>query len=209
MTDKSKAKKLLRKVEDMIEEKPEPQTEQPVTEAPAEKPGANLSAKRRAALVNYLAGLLTLAFGAVLISMLVQQRDNRNTVNILTNDKTNALAKAEQLQDANRELQEQMNALERRVKQMEEANDLMQMTINKKDEENQEAAETIAKLQEEIKAASSKKAYELLLAAQNALDHEDSESFLRAMTELLTMKNELGEAGQALCKELEANLPQE
>ena len=99
MTDKSKAKKLLRKVEDMIEEKPEPQTEQPVTEAPAEKPGANLSAKRRAALVNYLAGLLTLAFGAVLISMLVQQRDNRNTVNILTNDKTNALAKAEQLQE--------------------------------------------------------------------------------------------------------------
>ena len=69
---------------------------------------------------------------------------------------------------------------------------------------DEHAVETISH-----KAASSKKAYELLLAAQNALDQEDSESFLRAMTELLTMKNELGEAGQALCKELEAYLPQE
>lgn len=208
MTGKNKAKKFLHKVEDMIEEKPAPETAQNPADEP-EKPTANLSAKRRAALVNYLAGLLTLAFGAVLISMLVQQRDNRNTVNILTNDKTNALAKAEQLQDANRDLQEQINALELRVKQREEEQDLLQVTLNEKDEQNQEAQETIARLQKEIEAAPSKKAYELLLTAQNALDREDSEGFLRAMTELLTMKNELGEAGQALCKELEANLPQE
>lgn len=67
-----------------------------------------LDERRKSAVLRYIAVLFAVAFLLVLISMLGQMRDSSNTISQLSQSSTSALQKAEQLQDRNRELEEQL-----------------------------------------------------------------------------------------------------
>ena len=75
----------------------------------AEKPG--LSARKRTALLRYMAVLFGVAFLLVLLSFLIQIRDSRETISDLNQSQSSALQRAQQLQTQNESLTEDNNNL--------------------------------------------------------------------------------------------------
>ena len=75
----------------------------------AEKPG--LSARKRTALLRYMAVLFGVAFLLVLLSFLIQIRDSRETISDLNQSQSSALQRAQQLQAQNESLTEDNNNL--------------------------------------------------------------------------------------------------
>lgn len=71
-----------------------------------------LDEKRKSAVLRYIAVLFAVAFLLVLFSLLGQMRNNLNTITALNESSTSALQKAEQLQDRNRELEQQLAEME-------------------------------------------------------------------------------------------------
>lgn len=199
-----KSKKLLEEVEQMIEEAPEQPDAAP---APQKEPEA-LSRKRRQALVYYFAGLLVIAFLAVLISMLVQQRRNANTISDITAGRNNAIAKAEQLQDENRTLSDRISELEKELTAAKEEGDAQKSA---REALEQELADSQKALENEQKAAAKEKdrmkAYEYLLEARAAMENKNSAEFQSAMKALESLKDLLGEQGTTLYRTLETLLP--
>lgn len=165
-----------------------------------QKPGASeqkephCGMRRRSAMVLYFSGLFFLAFLAVLVSMLVQQRNSQATISDLIAGKDTAVAKAEQLQDENRNLNQQIRELENQ----------RQDALQQQEEARQALAEVQSALEEQTRAGA---AYELVLRAQAALEQEDTEQFKSLLDQAQKEKDFLGPAGQALLEELLAQKP--
>lgn len=190
---------LLEKMGQLIEEQPEagaPRSQEPSAEKP-EPPNRNR------ALMTYIAFLFGVAFVLVLLSFLIQQKDSRQTISELNQNANSALSRAEQLQDNNRELLEANQALQAQVAQL-------QTDLDETTNHYHELEETHASLEESHEALQAQytqqkqqvQAYELLLAAQRALDQENTENFLTAMKDLKPLAENLDDQGKALYQEL-------
>lgn len=201
-----KSKKLLEEVEEMIEEQPE----QPAAASEHPKEPEALSRKRRQALVYYFAGLLLIAFLAVLISMLVQKRRNANTISDITAGRNNAVARAEQLQDENRTLTDRIAELEKQLSEAQTDAADRQTALDAMSQELKDTQEALKKEQESgTQAKDRTRAYEYLLEARTAVEARDSAAFLSAMKALEPLKDLLGEHGQALYSALLTLVPVE
>ena len=147
-----------------------------------EETNKQLDDKKKTAVLRYLAVLFAAAFLIVLLSMLSQFRNSMDTISQLNQSSTNALAKAEQLQDTNRQLEE-------RVRQLE-----------------QQLADTNALLMElEAAEGKEKEAYELLLTAIKLVTPGSQEGNVAASKALDNLKNYesyLGEEGLKIYKSL-------
>ncbi len=206
---KENAQGLLKKVTQMIEE-PEkqepPMPQEPKKEVPAKKK----TAVRERALITYLALLFGVAFILVLLSFVMQQRDisqaHKNT--------SNALSRAEQLQDDNRDLAEKLQEVEEELEDYQYDNEELEDTIAEMNKKLLDKDQEISNLKEEIQKAAAKPqqtpdAYELLLQAQKALQEEKTAEFRAAMDKLAAQKDTLGTSGKALYEELLAAMPKE
>ena len=76
-----KARGLLKKAAELIEEQPEPPD--PQDKPPESKPRSGLSEKRKRALINYMAILFAVAFLLVALSLGIQYRDSQATISQL------------------------------------------------------------------------------------------------------------------------------
>ncbi len=190
---------LLEKMGQLIEEQPEAGAP-PSQEPPVEKP---TPPNRNRALMTYIAFLFGVAFVLVLLSFLIQQKDSRQTISELNQNANSALSRAEQLQDNNRELLEANQALQDQVAQL-------QTDLDETANHYQELEETHTSLEESHEALQAQytqqkqqiQAYELLLAAQRALEQENTENFLSAMKDLKPLAENLDAQGNALYQEL-------
>ncbi len=85
------------------------------------KQEGKLDERRKTALLRYIAILFAVAFLLVLVSLLGQMRDSQNTISQLNQSSTSALQRAEQLQDRNRQLEEELARLQGLETELEEA----------------------------------------------------------------------------------------
>lgn len=207
--DHQKRDRLREKMSRLLEEKPEAEADSaPESEQHEEK--KPLSEARKRALLSYIAILFGVAFVLVLLSMLIQQRDSRDTITQLNQNASSALDKAEQLQDQNRILAEQNLELENRLrttqsdlKELQEESDQMEQRLQDLQTSFQTSQNQLRELETDATQQKQKtKAYELLLTAQTALNQEDTDGFLAAMAELKPLADLLDTQGAALYGEL-------
>lgn len=76
---------------------------------------SRLPSAKRTALLRYMAVMFAAAFLLVLLSLILQMRSHNTTISQLNQSSASALAKAEQLQEENRKLQEQLSEARRYV----------------------------------------------------------------------------------------------
>lgn len=186
---------LLEKVEHLIEE-PAPSSSEKVEEKKPPK-------VRQRALITYIALLFGVAFVLVLLSFLAQQRD----ISKMNQNTNNALSRAEQLQDDNRELRENNTALQNQLTDVLSQLETQRQTAESLQTQLDEALQKVAGLEvslgtQEEDAGTYVQAYELLLTAQRALDEERTEEFQKAMTSLAPLADNLDKEGKALYQEL-------
>ncbi len=171
-------------------------------ETPKSQPEkSGIDDKRKNALLRYVAIMFAVAFLLVLLSLIGQMRDSKNTISQLSQSSSSALQKAEQLQDTNRLLEENNLLLKKDVEDLEEEVKELKAKLSK-DQKEQDALvkeqETAVKEAAE-EAAQVEAAYELLLT----LKTDRSEENLQKMKE---NKEYLGPVGQ---KTLETILTEE
>ncbi len=200
---------LLKKVTQMIEE-PEKQEEPKPQEQNREVCAKKKTAVRERALITYLTLLFGVAFILVLLSFVMQQRDisqaHKNT--------SNALSRAEQLQDDNRDLAEKLQEVQAELEMVQNENEDLEEEIADMQTRLSDKDQEISELKEEIKNAGKNptqtpEAYELLLRAQRALEEEKTAEFRAAMEKLAAQKDALSANGKALYEELLAAMPKE
>lgn len=106
---KKQTHNLWKKAAKILEEQPAPQDEQADSkkEAP-KKPRSGLSETRKRALISYMAILFAVAFLLVAFSLILQHKDSQNTISQLDASADSAIAKANQLQEENRLLQQDL-----------------------------------------------------------------------------------------------------
>lgn len=156
-------------------------------ETPKSQPEKSaLDEKRKNALLRYVAIMFAVAFLLVLLSLIGQMRDSKNTISQLSQSSSSAVQKAEQLQDTNRVLEENNLLLKQDVKDLEAEVAALKAQLSR----DEQAQDTLVKESEES-AARVQTAYELLLA----LKLDRSEENLRKMEE---MKDYLGPVGQKI-----------
>ncbi len=205
--NKENSQGILKKVTQMIEESPKeetPKPQEPVKEVPKKKK----TAVRERALITYLALMFGVAFILVLLSFVMQQKDisqaHKNT--------SNALSRAEQLQDDNRSLAEKLQEIQEELDNVQGEKEELQHTL----EDVQEKLTAKEKEVDDLKEAATQtekeqqktpQAYELLIQAQRALEEEKTEEFSAAMSKLAEQKDALGTSGKALYEELLAAMP--
>lgn len=198
---------LREKMSRLLEEKPEAD---PTPEPEQHEEKKPLSEARKRALISYIAILFGVAFVLVLLSMLIQQRDSRDTITQLNQNASSALDKAEQLQDQNRILAEKNLDLENRLrttqsdlKELQEEADQMEQRLQDLQTSFQTSQNQLRELETDATQQRQKiQAYELLLQAQTALNQEDTDGFLAAMAELKPLAELLDTQGAALYGEL-------
>lgn len=76
--------------------------------APEKETPGNETQNRQNALLRYMIIMFAVALVLVLLSMVLQNKDSNSTITQLHTSSTNALAKAEALQNKNRELEEKL-----------------------------------------------------------------------------------------------------
>lgn len=186
-----KDRKMLDKLKNLVEEEPNPKRE-PAPE-PEEIP-AVLSERRKKALLAYLALLFGAAFVVVAVSMVLTWKSHQATVDQLNINTSNAMSRAEALQEESQILQQRVKDLETSLEYSETALEYNEAALEYSEAKNQEYVENIrneAALTVERKA----QAYELLLRAQQAIETLDEENFAEAMLRLESLADELGSVG--------------
>lgn len=209
--DQKPNRELLEKMSHLLEEKPE---EAPAPEHEPREERKPLSEPRKRALISYIAILFGMAFFLVLLSMLIQQRDSRDTISQLNQNASSALAKAEQLQDQNRVLAEEKLNLENQLRTAQSDGEDLQDQIDQLEQRLHDLQTSFQTSQNQLRELESDatqqkqkvQAYELLLKAQSALDQEDTDGFLAAMAELKPLAELLDQQGAALYGELLAGV---
>lgn len=193
---------LLEKVEQLIEEKPPQDAENPpAAESPPPdegKPGR--SPRRERALLTYISLLFGVSFVLVLLSFLLQQKD----ISQLNQSASSALAKAEQLQDNNRELTQENQELQTQLADLQAQLESESATAQ---EDLETANRQIDSLEEELtqtqaQTEQQKEAYELLCSALLALNEERTEDFQRNMAALAALTDALDSQGKDVYEQL-------
>lgn len=156
-------------------------------EIQAEGKNAPLSDKKRTAMLRYIAILFAVAFALVMLSYLIQARNNRTTIRELSATSVSALQNAEQLQQTNRDLTEENRRLR---DELDNANDTVAEYHESVAAERQGAYQ---RGQDEARAEISA-AYDLLLQAMEA---KEPETLKKLLEELETRKGYLSEAALA------------
>ena len=199
-----KAREFLKKAAELIEEQPEPAA--PQDKAPEAKPRSGLSEKRKRALINYMAILFAVAFLLVALSLAIQYRDSQNTISQLGANARTAMEKAENLQDENQRLSEELSnakaSLDQKAQELEDVQNAMAdlETAN----EALKGANTELN-QEKLDAMNTAAAYQHLARALAAQESGDDAALHSAMDQLKTLSKYLSAQDQALYQTLAAN----
>lgn len=182
----SKKRKLLKKLNNLVEEQPNPKRESAFG---AEDQPSALTERRKRALLTYLSLLFGAAFFVVAISLFVSWRSHMLTVAQLNSNTSNAVSRAEALQEENQALLQQMDELKASLEYSETS-----------------ALEQIesVKLEAELSTRRVTEGYELLLWALEALENQDQETFTEALIRLEPLVDCLGEEGRYIYAELVA-----
>lgn len=192
-------------------ETPEAEPQEPEGTTPADDPEV-VDRKRNWALFRYIAIMFGVAFILVFMSLyFTTRRDSQQTISQLSQNANSALARAEQLQNDNRELTETNLALQKELNHLEEALATAQDTATSQEEtitsltgENQELHkenETLAQEKENIQ-----KAYSLLAQAQLACTGEKWEDCAAALHALESLQEYLDKDSQTIYDQLQKAL---
>ena len=200
-----KARDLLKKAAELIEEQPEPAA--PQDRAMETKQKSGLSEKRKRALINYMAILFAVAFLLVALSLAIQYRDSQATISQLGANARTAMEKAETLQDENQhltqELESAQNALTQKTQEMADVQNAMSDLENANEELRGSNAELS---KEKMDALNTAAAYQYLARAQAAQAAEDFSTLRVAMDKLATLSKYLSAEDQVLYQNLLAQM---
>ena len=156
------------------EQTPKPQPA-PEPEASAEK--APISAKKRTALLRYMAVLFGVAFLLVLLSFLIQIRDSRETISDLNQSNASALQNALQLQEENQALTAANDDLEAQLAEEKEAAEDLEAQLT----DAEDAAKRSSEAAQEEQTL--RQNYEFLFAASQCYNEGDYQSCYGLLTQ--------------------------
>ena len=202
--DKKKNREILEHfVEKPPEETPTP-AEQP--DQPEQQDHPDMDRKRYWAFLRYIAIMFVVAFIFVLLSFIVSHRDSQQTISQLNQNANSALARAEQLQDDNRTLNEANAALHEEVARLQEevaAMEELTAALTEKEDIITGMEETIKTFQTEnssltTKAEKTEQAYGYLTEAQLALLDGRTEDCEKALSDLQPLQEYLSDNGRTL-----------
>lgn len=167
-----------------------------------------LDAKRRMALLRYIGIMFAVAFVLVAVSLVVQMRNSQDTISELNKTSSSALYNAEQLQNQNRELEEEKEALMQEnaklQQELESEKALNEKLLEAGDRETDEMArqhrDEMEKAQTEYDRTL--EVYEALLIAQNCEVKEGNVTYSRAMGILEMFEEYLSENGKEAYQKL-------
>ena len=153
---------------------------------------------RKNALLRYIAILFAVAFLFVLLSLMMQMRDSRATISELSAASASALKNAESLQDNNRQLQEENDALKEALQEAQDQAEALQEQLDEADALRQEAVEQQKKADAE-EAEAIRSDYETLLEALDTVtpgSQEGNVSASKLLDNLELLQEHLGARGQ-------------
>ena len=151
---------------------------------------APVSEQKRTALLRYMVILFAVAFALVLLSFLIQASNSQSTIDQLSATSTSALQNAEQLQENNWALTEEIERLNEELDNATLA--ILEYQESAQAEKNAAYQEGVAKGREEG-AAQTRKAYTLIA---QALEEENPEALKRILDELEPIKGNLSQDAQ-------------
>lgn len=140
--------------------------EQPNTTVQLEK---TLDDKKKNALLRYLGIMFAVAFLFVLLSLVGELRSNKAAITELNQSSTSAIAKAEQLQDTNRQLETDNAYLTGRIEELEKQLEELEDELALQTAENKLLQEENAKLDQQAVDARQETA-DLVSAYENLLE---------------------------------------
>ena len=149
-----------------------------------------MSEQKRTALLRYMVILFAVAFALVLLSYLIQLSNSQSTINQLSATSTSALQNAEQLQENNWALTEEIERLNEELDNATLA--IMEYQESAQAEKNAAYQEGVIKGREEG-AAQTRKAYTLIA---QALETEKPEVLKKILEELEPIKGNLSQEAQ-------------
>ena len=200
-----KAKELLKKAAELIEEQPEPSS--PENKAPEPKPKSVLSEKRKRALINYMAILFAVAFLLVALSLAIQYRDSQATISQLGANARTAVEKAETLQDENQKLSQDLSTAQTALEQaQQELRDAQSAMADLENANGTLQGANTELLQEKNDAMNTAAAYQHLARAQAALNSGDDAVFRSSMDHLKSLYKYLTTEDQVLYQNLLSRL---
>lgn len=159
---------------------------QPVSEPP-KKTG---TVKNQNALLRYITVLFAVAFLVVLLSLVISNQQNQDTITALNATSASALENAEALQESNRALSDANAQLQSQITELELELEETEDALSQAEAEQKRSQDTVT-------------AYELLLTAMDARQNGDIDAFEAAMTELEGMRDLLSEQALKRYEELE------
>lgn len=153
-------------------------------------PEVPFSQEKRTALLRYMVILFAVAFALVLLSYLIQVRNSQSTITQLNATSTSALQNAEQLQETNWALTQEIDRLNQELDNAAMAT----MEYQESAEAEKKAAyqEGMEKGREEG-AAQTRKAYSLIA---QAMETKNPESLKKILDELEPLKENLSQDAQ-------------
>lgn len=160
-------------------------------------------ARKRNAFLRYMTIVFAVAFLLVLVSLVLQMHTAKAAMSDLKESNssalTNAAANAELLQDDNRKLQEQVDALTAELAEADEARSAQAERIAALEKELAEARDSGSELSEEkLARAETIQAYDALLTAQRCTTREGNVTFSKAIGTVESYKDRLSEAALAV-----------
>ena len=162
-------------------------------------------AKKRNAFLRYMTIVFAVAFLLVLVSLVLQMHTAKAAMSDLKESNssalTNAAANAELLQDDNRKLQEQVDALTAELAEADEARSAQAERIAALELEKElaEARDSGSELSEEkLARAETIQAYDALLTALRCTTREGNVTFSKAIGTVESYKDRLSEAALAV-----------
>ena len=164
---------------------------------------SGLDEKKKSALIHYVAILFILAFIVVLLSMLGQIRNSQEDISALTESSVSALQKAEQLQNNNETLREENANLQDQIEALNNTIAELEAALEASETAAEEQTSETSTLTEQLTAAKNtqekiRQAYEdLLFAMANVTpgSQEGNVSVSRALENLENLKQYLGQNG--------------
>lgn len=188
-----KENEIREKLKELVEEQPNPK----VDAAPIqEEKNPALSEKRKRALLNYLALLFGAAFVVVAISLVFTWKSHAQTVALLNDSTTNAVSRAEALQQDNQ-------ALRTHIQELENALADNKAALEYSEAASQEYLESV-KTEAALSTQRLHDGYELLLWARSALERGDRETFTEVMLRLEPLAEYLGDEGQDAYRQMQS-----
>lgn len=179
---------------------------------------AVLSERKKTALLRYMSILFGVAFLLVLLSFLIQARDSRETISDLNQSNASALQNAVQLQNENRALLEENQKINAELSELHEDFETVSDAYANATEEiiegTQERSELVGQISEaDAVLGKTVLTYDALLAAQAALDADDTDALTDALEVLSKNKAYLSAEAAAhyeiLLGSLTAEVPNE